>query len=195
SLVTANYPTRAGSDQEKRHFFWHILAALEKAFAGRPYTEFNCLLWKSHEKWEGEEALVHKLAGHQIDFLSALADSFSKEISGDPAKEDTAKFLNALRESAAKLVQAGRVRRDGEFDSHSVPLRFAYDPVAGFVSITTLRDLSYDAANYPNKLATTSELLLFIASVKRAAVFVADLSNTSFFRADYARAKLLDSLI
>ena len=180
--------------------FETFLMTMVEMFERMPYTEF-ILLVNQREITTGEKKLpAYTVLCYQPGFCSNAHRKYRKFVDLYLAWKDASKNPENRAAIERERLQQGAIlegwTRNIEFpDSfHWLPIRCVCDSIGRTLTLTASTDFSVNLASYPDHLATTKELMLFIgsrANISGAAV----MGDIGWIGGNYSLQKLVVAMM
>lgn len=160
-----------------------LAVCLHETFTQSGYINFNGMLRLEEVREDGQFFRLYNLICHQVEFCAvvnrretaALETAAAIKEKGfdergrswDEARADMARELEAIEREWQIIV-------DLIVSENFLPIEFSYDPASKRIIVRTLRDLSANPDDYPDRVTKTSEVLQYIASMANGRIGIFD---------------------
>ena len=160
-------PVIVDDSTQRQNYIGHLIVHLHRVFSDSGYIRFVnlfCLGKSEHTNLPG-----YYLISNQTKFVGAIKQSRKYILNPSIALESRKEYQDLINNDL-KDLSTWSIEVKILFTDDLSPLEFVYDPDARKIKIATCSVASSDPTEYPEKVKTTSEFLIFISSLAESQI-------------------------
>lgn len=203
NLETVTYPVLSDSNRSREKFALDLAYTLDQVFKARGYTTFTGLVRLNERDTPDQKVPVYQLICHQpefceafrqkgIRFLSRVISSNGSTLSSEELEDEKEEMRQEIIRESTDFAERWSVNATIPFLSVWAAIRFIYDPATRHISLYPVELVSPNPSDYPDPehITTTSELLIYLASLSMLPV-----DDFNWYKANYPLLKITAAIL
>lgn len=197
NLETAIFPIITDNINSRNRYASEMGFALHKTFSDTKFKKFTGLIKKTTEVKNGQNVSFYELFCHQIEFCAALQQeqtnfissliSFKEQYPRNIAKEKLAEIFIKPKED---FYHDWNLAISYDISEFWAPIEFTYDRATKRIAITGIQNNEMNLSDYPDRISTTSEMLVLLSGLLSAHFVFSDDSFWLRLEKNYPLTKL-----